>query len=57
MELQELSNALKNNSNIEPFYIFLNTENTFLSNQYIAEISKVKNFSISYVDELKFNSR
>ena len=53
MELQELSNALKNNSNIEPFYIFLNTENTFLSNQYIEEISKVKSLSISYVDELK----
>lgn len=53
MELQELSNALKNNSNIEPFYIFLNTENTFLSNQYIEEISKVNSLSISYVDELK----
>nr|DAD82640.1 MAG TPA: DNA polymerase III, delta subunit [Siphoviridae sp. ctrpg19] len=53
MELQELSNALKNNSNIESFYIFLNTENTFLSNQYIEEISKVKSLSISYVDELK----
>lgn len=53
MELQELSNALKNNSTIEPFYIFLNTENTFLSNQYIAEITKVKNLSTSYVDELK----
>lgn len=52
MDLATLQKALKDNSVIEPFYIFLNSENTFLSNQYIKEISRVKGLSIEYIDNI-----
>ena len=52
MDLATLQKSLKDNSVIEPFYIFLNSENTFLSNQYIKEISRVKGLSIEYIDNI-----
>ena len=52
MTLQELNTALKENSNIYLFFVFKNSENSFLSNQYINEIARVKKLSIVYIDSL-----
>ena len=56
IELIDLQKALTstnvNKSELESFYIFLNSENTFLSNQYIKEIAKKRNLTITYIDDV-----
>jgi hypothetical protein len=52
MDLQTLQKHIKENLPIDSFYIFVNTENSFLSNQYINAISTYKNLRLVYVDEI-----
>ena len=53
MTIESLKELIETNAELDSMYIFLNSENTFLSNQYIAEISKKKNLKIVYVEDLK----
>lgn len=56
IEIVDLQKALTstdmNKSELESFYIFLNDENTFLSNQYIKEIADKRNLTIAYIDDV-----
>ena len=53
MTIESLKELIETNADLDSMYIFLNSENTFLSNQYIVEISKKKNLKIVYVEDLK----
>lgn len=52
MTIEVLKSNLESNT-LDEFYIFLNSENSFLSNQYIKAISETKQLKIVYVDDLK----
>ena len=52
MNLEELQKVLNKGEKefIEPFYIFINSESSFLSNQYINKIAEIKGCSIEYIE-------
>lgn len=51
MTIESLKNSLDSNT-LDDFYIFINSENTFLSNQYIDAIAKSRSLKIVYIDNL-----
>ena len=52
MNINELKIKIENKNVTEDLIIFLYPYDTFLCNQYIAEISKIKNLDIEYIDSL-----
>ena len=54
IDIQELKQELESGVLKSSLFIFINSENSFLSNQYIEEISNVKNLDIEYIDNLDF---
>ena len=53
LELKLLQDLITENKLSDCFYIFLNSENSFLSNQYIEAIANSKKIKKIYVDDLK----
>lgn len=53
MTIESLKEMIEKNIDLDSMYIFLNSENTFLANQYVNEISKKKNLKIVYIEDLK----
>ena len=53
MKLEDLKNNIINKSIDNNLIIFLIEDNDFIPNQYISEISKIRNKEILYVDELE----
>ena len=54
IDIQELKQELESGVLKNSLFILINSENSFLSNQYIEEISKVKNLDIEYLENLDF---
>lgn len=52
IELKDLQNLILNNKLTDCFYIMVNSENSFLANQYIDAIADLKNISKVYIDDL-----
>lgn len=52
MNIQELKNQIESHSITDEIIIMKDSESGFISNQYINEISKVRNLPINYVDSI-----
>lgn len=50
--IQKILNNKDSEEELDTFYIFLNKENSFLSNQYLQAISKHKGLPIVYIDKI-----
>lgn len=54
MKLEELKQQIESSTLDDQLIIFVNNENTFLSNQYITEIARIKRLPIEYLENLNF---
>lgn len=52
MDILTLKTCLEENKQLEPFYIFVNTEDSFLSNQYVREIAVKNNLKLTFVEDI-----
>ena len=53
MNIEQLKFSIENKSLDDRLIIFINSEHSFIANQYIREISKIKGKKLSFIDDLK----
>lgn len=56
MNIKTLKNQIENNTVGNSPIVFLNSENSFLSNQYVMEIARARGLSVVYTDEIHEDS-